>query len=55
MYFNFLKKRVMDIEKVIDDHFEMIKSVIRQNIVDRIEREFKRKREEEEQQMKDKK
>lgn len=43
----FLKKRVVDIENTIDNHFELIKSVIRQDKIDKIQREFKKKKEEE--------
>ena len=50
-----MKKRVIDIEKVIDHHFNMIKATIKQDKIDRIQREFKKKKEEEERQMKDKK
>ena len=40
-YINFLKQRIRDIEAAIDTHFEMIKKVIRQDKINKLERQMK--------------
>lgn len=45
-YFEMLRQRVRDIEQTIDHHFELIKKVIRQDKIDKMQRAKKRDEEE---------
>lgn len=47
-YLHFLKRRIRDVEMVIDSHFELIKKPIRQSKIDKFERKIRKDQEEEE-------
>ena len=52
-YFTFLKTRIQDIEETIDTHFNMIQKAIKQDKVDKLERQMKLKDKEDEEKEKE--